>query len=791
MSSLLKQTVSAVIQLALCTGGVSVATAQVNAAAGPAEAPATSAGNEALQLQEVVVTAQRREENVQKSSLDIQVLGSDALNRVGVDDIKSLNSLVPGVQIGQGASETEIYVRGVGDFSSTGVGQSAVAVNIDGVYIANEATNSPLFYDLSRVEVLKGPQGTLYGRNAPGGAINLITNAPSLDKDSGYVTVEYGDYNLRRVVAALNAPITDTLAVRLSGQVVDRDGYLTDQTDDDRQQDGRVQFLWKPTDGFSALLRADVEHVGDRGPGAVLLPQQPGTSKWTGLINPITDAAVQAASELPPIFPLTNPGQGTATLANPSPPLEDNTRFNTQQENVSLQLDDDLGFANLTFIGAFRSASVYTYDYLPFEPFNDTENSHESTFELRLSKDTDTLKSVVGAYYFKQDQHLDFGFQIAPYIPALETQNDVRLQTHSYALFDQETLSVTDRFRLIGGIRYTYEPKWIEGSEAYLGGTPGSPVPALAYVPPTNPCSNAFPACNPATYTDNALFHSFTYRVGAEFDITPSNMAYATISTGFKAGGFNEFPGPNTFQPEKLTAYELGFKNRFFDDRLQLNVSGFYWDYRDQQEQYLGYSPAGVSTYLTLNAGSSTIVGSDFDLTFRPTRSDIVGLGFEYLHTKFNSFLIQNATGQFDAATTGCPVGTPYNNSVGLSVTPVDCSGRELPRAPSWSGSLNYSHTFDLASGGDIVLAADADFAGSRWLNVDYVSAESAPAYVRENLYLTYNTADGKWSFTGYGKNLSNAAVYTSGSQAPVSPNFVAATIDAPRTYGLRATFNF
>src|SRR5687767_5424739 len=181
-------------------------------------------------LEEVVVTAQRREETLQKSSLSSQVLSDEELWRAGVAHSSDLNRLIPGIQIAGGGNAAQIYIRGVGDFAASPLSNPAVAVNVDGVYISRPQGVNSNFYDLARLEVLRGPQGTLYGRNASGGALNLVTNRPSLDGVEGWVGLGAGNYSLFEAQGAINVPLGETVAIRAAGNVVERDGYLSDDT---------------------------------------------------------------------------------------------------------------------------------------------------------------------------------------------------------------------------------------------------------------------------------------------------------------------------------------------------------------------------------------------------------------------------------------------------------------------------------------------------------------------------------------------------------------------------------
>lgn len=269
-----------------CTLACSALAIAAMLAASPAAAQDATSGQTASSgsgINEIVVTAQRREETIQKSSLSISVIDADAA--ASITDAKDIAALVPGVQISQGGSTMQTYVRGVGDFGSSALNQSAVSYNIDGVYVADTATVSTQFYDLARVEVLKGPQGTLYGRNASAGSVNLVYARPELGEAGGFVLFEAGNYDFIHGSAAVNVPIGDIAALRASGNIVRRDGYLSDGTNDDRQEGGRLQLLVEPSDTFSFRLSGDAAKRSGRGGGGILLPRQGDNKKFTGAID--------------------------------------------------------------------------------------------------------------------------------------------------------------------------------------------------------------------------------------------------------------------------------------------------------------------------------------------------------------------------------------------------------------------------------------------------------------------------------------------------------------------------
>ena len=720
-----------------------------------AQAPAPTEATEPVvtdALNEVVVTAQRREETVQKSSLSISVLQGDALRDAGVTQAKDLSALVPGLQIVSGGNTLQTYVRGVGDFSSSSLGQSAVAYNYDGVYIADTASAGPLFYDVARTEVLKGPQGTLYGRNASAGAINIVTNRPVLGEWTGEGSVEGGNYSLIHATGAINAPLGDAVAVRGAFNYVKRDGYLTDATDDDDQRGGRLELLARPTDALSILVEGDIENVIGAGAGAVLNPAQPGNTRFTGAVNAVNNAALLAASFLPAFTPGAGlPPVGVTGLAHDS-------YVDNNQRNVSAELNYAAGPVTITFVPAYRTSNNRLGDYIAGEPFLSQEHTHQQSYELRAAYDNDWLKSVAGVYYLDLDQFTAAQIYVSP-VPGFTTDQRATLGTRSYAPFAQGTFKLTDGLRLIAGGRFTSEDRSIQAVRT-LGGA--------------------------ADFYSSVRFNAFTFRTGAEYDLAPDHMLYLTISKGFKSGGFNIFQPTtgfnNVFQPETLYSYSLGLRNRFFDNRLQFNIEGFYWDYRNSQQNHLAFDPTGSLQFLTFNAASARLYGFDADLAARITGHDRVGATLSYLHSRFDDFIYQTPL----AGSVGCATST-----LPSGFTQVDCSGRPLPRGPMWSGTLSYQHQLDLANGSSLAFMADINFASSRYLAVDYIANELAPGYVRENASLRYSFPGDRISVTAFIKNIGNRLVPLGGIQAPFAAGIVYEAVDAPRTFGGRVQVRF
>lgn len=749
----------------------------------PTAAPADQ-GSDQASIEDIVVTASRREENVQRAALSIQALTSETLTRANVSRPEDLASISPGVQIGSAGPYAQAYVRGVGNYATNSFAESPIAFNLDGVYISRAWGTRGMFYDLDRVEVLKGPQGTLYGRNASGGAINVITAKPKLGVVTGFIEGQAGNYNLWQGTAAINLPLGDTVAVRASGQIIDRDGYLSDGYDDDKTRAARLQMLWEPSSDFSLLLNANYQHIGGRGVGGILT--RPASSqKFLGATdNPLVEQIFRAEPVLGPLNIV---------------PQKDGY-INVDVYAIGAELNWNLGFATLTVLPAYREGKLRGLQYTPgFSVFNN-EHNRQTSVEVRLANGGDRLKWVLGGYFFDERiENLDGNpTTIVNQGVNAQVSRSLDTRTRSYAAFGQATYSVTDALRLTAGLRYTYERKTDRellqnyalpadflnptacGSSTFDPSL-GFPLVCRADIPIAPP---------PLTY------NSWTWKAGLEYDIGPQSMGYFNASTGFKSGNFYTAPPPNTYRPEKLTAFEAGIKNRFLDNRLQVNLELFYWKYKDHQESYVGpTSIPGVFTFVTVNAGRAKSYGADLDIFFRASPNDDLSLKVQYNKSNYDVFAFQNLTAVFGPPVTGCGVGP-----VVAGEQTVDCSGKSLIRAPEWSGTASYSHTFQLGSHGSLQASADVQFASSSYLSIDFLEAGRQEAYAIGNFDLTYRTEDKRWTVSAYVHNIWNQQVFNQVFRSNfVSPNNPLADPDGlflgtarpPRTIGGRIRYSF
>ncbi|MGE4409427.1 MAG: TonB-dependent receptor [Sphingobium sp.] len=735
-------------------------------------------------IQEIVVTAQFRRESAQKAAVSIDVLSADTLAKAGVVQATDIARIAPGVQITQGGSALQVYIRGAGDFSTTSYSNSAVAQNYDGVFAARSQYVAGTFFDLERVEVLKGPQGTLYGRNATGGALNIIPVQPKLGRFEGYASAGFQNYNGFSAEGAINIPVGENAAIRASYQGVSRDGYISDGTDDDKHHSFRLQFKAEPTDDVTLRLGMNYQHLGGRGPGKVVYaptaPSAPGlvnsqpiipSDRWTSINDSLNDLISQVTAP-PGIYPLDT-----------SLTYQDVTVW-----GVNGHLDWDLGPAVLTVIPAYQRVSndslampaLYfsTTNYFTGKP----STSDAQTLEVRLGHADDKVKWVLGGYFFNEDQNsyntVSLGF-------VSDTAFIADLNTRAYAAFGELTYSLTDTLRVTGGLRYTNETKKVDGHRYALAGS-------LACLTGGSGPGGSCELLTSAGTNVNGKYKAnrVNYKVGVEFDVAPQSMLYASVVTGFKSGGQSN-ADIDPYKPEDVTAYTIGSKNRFFGNMLQLNAELFYMDYRDRQENFSQLDRGGAQVSSLFNAGKAVAKGASVDMTLRPTRADSFRVAVEYTDSKYKDFTYYSYKTSSPDPTTTCLVNAVPNGNAQVGYWTINCDGFQLPRTPKWSGTVSYSHTFDLASGAEIEFSPDMSFASSRWLSAEFVENARAKGYALFNASLTYRAPDDRYSIQLFMRNIGDKAVYNGTQQYPFIANYNGNDIAPPRTYGARFRVHF
>ncbi len=696
-------------------------------------------------LEEVVVTAQKRSENLQSASVAVDALKSEDIAQQGITNAIDLQDVLPAVKF-IAADEMTVQIRGLGTVNDNPGVDSAVAYSQDGIFLSHPEALTPVLFDLQRVEAVLGPQGTLYGRNSNGGAINFISNDPAFEF-GGHASVGFGNYSAINSDAALNIPVSDVLAFRIAAGTEKHNPYDDDGSNDVDAQAVRIKLLYKPGNYLRILLTVDGAERRSVGAnyGAICPP------------NNIAPGCVGV-----PYVPYSGLGPPSPSAHN------DDTIFGT-----SLDVQYDLGWGNLISLTGYKH---YTFsgDTSPpwyggvdhFDYIHD-ERDRSITQELRIaSEPASRIAWVAGAYYSNETQpatiqfnYLDTilqGFGLPPgYFQKLTT---VSSRYQSEAVFGDITVPLFEGVRFRGGLRYTHENKDSTGVvEAGVLGIPG------------------FPFGPPETNIANETIGRLTWKAGLDYDVTPKNLLYVTVSTGFKSGGVNNLPaaaGLSTYAPETIKAYEAGSKNRFFEDRLQVNAALFYYDYKNYQT-FVFYTPtggpfAGATLFPTVNSQTATFKGGELDAIWKVTQADTLGFDVNWLHDRYDEFV------------------------VALPFSPVfDLSGTDVPLTPRSTYGVNYSHVFTIANGDTLSFAANSWLVMSHLVSGNYGSnyTYTQPKYHKTGVNLTYRTASSGWSVTAFVRNIENkATINTISGGYPVLPNlnYTNVMLDPPRTFGLR-----
>jgi iron complex outermembrane receptor protein len=788
----------------------------------PQGAAVTSVTPDEGGLGEIIVTAQRVEESSQRTPIAIDVVNPEELVRQNVIRAEDLSRTSPALSAaGGGGPTTVFFVRGVGNTTVNAYSDPAVAFNYDGVYIGRPSSTSGIFYDLQRVEVLKGPQGTLYGRNATAGAINVIPNRPRIGQSGLEFSVGYGNYDWLTGQAAVNVPVGDNAAVRVAGTVSNRDAFQTDGSGNQREHGGRIQFYAEPTDNLDIRVAADFAHQGGASSSGFYL----------GSITPNFGPTGFAGYTFQPSG--FSPQQG---LFDPRSQELLNTRFFSQLGRAGAQLDrfpsndndywgataefnlrTDAG--TLTVQPAYREADLdYTFTSVFREGYT-SEKDKQTSVEVRWAGDVGpSIDYLVGGMYF--DEQISANARYNQF--TLSPFQSFSTSTESWAGFGKITYRPIEPLALTFGGRYTSDSKSFDGTstvyilfcgnpappqdfcptlpfiplvetgadlESFYGsrGIPVTPVP-LYVLPPVAGGSQTAPFVLRSPIVINSALKNdkFTYRLAAQYDLSSRNMIYASYETGYHAGGFSFARGVESYRPESIGAYTIGSKNRFLDNRLQVNVEGFLWKYRDQQFSQFGYDlgdpPSTV--FLTRNIGNSTIKGIDLDVEFLATPDTLLSANVQYLDTEYSRFtyFVPNQGTPPNTTCAFSPTTQDANGSV-LNVYEIDCSGKRAFNSPKWSFNLNAQQTVPL---GDhkLVLQAGTRYRSSSAFSAEYLPYLESEAGFVSNASLTLTNEDEDRFVTVYVFNIENEQRLVTATAT--SSGLFASSAEQPRTYGLR-----
>ena len=696
------------------------------AAPGRSNGATVQAGDDSS-VPEIIVTAERRAESAQKTPLAVSVISGADVAKTGITTADKLLQQVPSIQVQPSVAPTtglNIAIRGLGTDGDNK--PSATSIYLDGVLTT---TMGAELYDISRVEVLRGPQGTLYGGIATGGAVNIITNNPNFEKVSGNASIEAGNYGLIHAMGMLNAPITDTLAIRAAVNFTRRDQWSTSDQPFLSEVNARLKILYKPDDRLSVLLAGEIYRANGVG--------------YDG------SKAVDADGK---VLDPWHPAYGTN---------------NQHAYRIWSDISYDLGFARVTNIASYENYDKYSENLTASAP--DTYGALKSvtptrntiTEEFRLSNGDGSPITWVAGFWYK-NYHLrdtaDIGLPpgtlpVTPEQTLLEIPEEQ--MTNQYGLFGQVNIPLFSRAHLTLGARQSWDKIRYDQYYSYQ-----QPFLSCGPETPTGPEVHG-PCTIPTLYEGS--FKNFDYLVRLDYEITPSNMVYALTSTGYRPGGAS---APKTaylasapfYDKEKVTSYEIGTKNRFIGGKLQLNANAFYYDYPSFQNQFINYGgPGNVIQLRSIVGVPARFYGVEVETVAQLSRNDRLTASFNYLNAKYteDSVFVD-----------------PFNPSGPALAMGTD--GGVVPHAPKFSANAAYSHIFDLGSAGSLEFTGSIHYQTKQAVLFDPclytasfcqtgVTAKTITqkAYEITDLSATYTLPSGNVRFTVYGRNVFDEKIKT------------------------------
>lgn len=701
------------------------------ALSGAISAPAFAAGDDKGEVvQEVIVTANKRSESILKAPTAISVISGGDLKTAGVNTVTDLQNIVPGLSMSVGQDGVNIGIRGVTSSDTSSKGEQDISFNVDGVYIGRGNARTSAFFDLERVEVLSGPQGTLYGRSSTGGAINLITNKPRLGETSGYAKLEYGNYDAQRVEAAVNLPLGETLALRIAGASNQRDGYAKPQSysavidgttynfsaaterakNDQSDQTARISLLYQPTDALTGRLTSTIGRQTGVGGGAQVedfLKNGSGEDRYRILASPVPSYQDNTA--------VSFDGSLNAQLAH-------NMQLDVLASHQLFRLHQQRSMTNsiLWNNGLLRLIRQRT-------------RTETKAFEARVSNvETRSIDYVAGVNYYKEDIYENGHQWDAPPATASDTTTwksffgPINNTYHeSYGAFAQGTWHLDEQWSFIAGGRYTFDKIEREGTLT---------LPFYVCTYPND--------CDGVPNNGGSTDRKATWRLGVNYQADPSNLFFASIATGFKGGGFNDYDpktnGAGQYAPASLTAYEIGYKGRPIDG-LVLTSDLYYYDYtHNQVNGTVAFPATGQNAPYTVTT-PTIIYGLENQFTYRLRPATTVSGALALMHSEYKNFL----------------AGSIYGDQ-------VSWAGKALDQTPKMQAMLGLDQTFGIPSG-ELKFHGQVKYSEGYWLSdIGNAVRYWQPSFTRTNLSLAYEPKGGAFTLQAFVENAEDSVQRTS-----------------------------
>jgi len=773
-------------------------------------------------LEEITVTAEKRDTDLQKTAVSIQTVDGEELVTEAKQRIDEIMQGVVGVSSQGSQVGTDFYMRGLGTANpgpvAGGTNQSAVAVLIDGVYQNRGEVVRGGTLDMAQAEVMRGTQSTTLGGSSLAGAVSLVSNNPVFDYE-GSGSLGFGNYHLVTTQGVLNVPITDDQALRVAYGSEQRDGYISSGAGDSDQTNARLKYRWQPTEAVNLVATINQQVIGGNGVDAGVLSYY---GYWEG-------------------YDSTNADNYDNTMGNPElfghvdgvkyderdDPWDDgypegewpnNPYRHTTITQYSADLDWDLGFGTLTVTPSYQQAHFTSQEPPRGTSFRSEDRQQETTqFDAQLTSSSDFFFEWLGGVYYYDTTYSGTirtteyetvdGEYTGNYTWSWEKQ-DPNSQT-TYAAYANVTYPILDALRLDAGLRYTRDEK-LTRSVSNVAGTAYSPSSAYVFDDPLE-----------------AKWDEITYRVGGEYDVSDNAMVYALYATGYQPGQITMMGQASATEKQTLDQYTAGFKSRLLNNRLQLNVEGFWSTYYNRAlDGELSYysdnwndatnnqttcgtqGPPGADSipyefgtsatygeYGCYNYGQGATVpemtskGVDLEINWLITENDRIDASAEYLESvqSVPEFNLTLSDIEAYAAAEGVSdelAATLYN---GLLTSAQSYDGLTLQNSPEWSANFSYSHIFDLTNGSTLTPKFNLEYKSEYWslgggpgANIAEPGDSVQDAYALYNVFLNWTSSDNKFTISSYVKNIENKPILTNyGAEAMPT-----VSLAAPRTFG-------
>ncbi|MFV8816140.1 TonB-dependent receptor [Haliea sp. E17] len=714
-------------------------------------------------LEEVMVTAQKRPESLQDVPISVAAMSGERLDAMGIESIEELTLYTPGVTVTEGASGAQLFIRGVGSGLNKGFEQS-VGTYVDGIYFGRGRSTRVGMFDMERAEILKGPQGVLFGKNTIAGAFNLTTRNPGQEAE-GYAQASYEfETEEQSYEGAYGGPVTDTLGLRFAARYSDSDGWMRNTfTGEDiggeEEWISRLTAVWDAADSVEVIGKLQYSTLEQSEKPAELIHCAP---QLQALVAGVDDCRFDDKTTVTAYDP--DGGHGSEEI---------------EAWSAGLTVNWDFGAGTLTSVTGYTGHDDDLYldsDYTHLDTLDASRDEKFNSFsqELRVVGDLgERMDYIAGVYYesneLEYNQVLSYNAEPSTGTPyALSRVVDDVQDTKTYAAFGQLGWDFTDTLKLTVGARYSVDEKEVDALN-YCGEFKTS-IPSGA--------ASCFGA--PYHLKQNRSDDNFSPSVTLEWSPTIEHMLYAKVSQGYKSGGFDlqslsGDPATFEFEPEEVDSYEIGSKSTLLDGAMTLNVAVYRNEYKDLQvSTFDGFVGFNVG-----NAAEAISQGVDLDLNWAITESWRTAFSVSYLDATYDSFPGAQCSYPQTAAT---PAGETCVN---------DLSGEDLQYAPPWSAHWNLTWERAIADNLYLAVSGDLNYSDKYYVANDLDPELRQDSFTKFDMRVALSPLDDRWEVALLGKNLTDEETFNFGNDVPLAPGSYFAHYDRTRTLAVQLRWNF